>query len=245
MNKDVAIKVAKQYGEIISGFEDDKDVVIEAIKKNYFAIKKASARLRDDKDIALLVANKTYAIKYVSERLRKDYDVALASLTGGNGSAYSYLDNKYKTDPDMMAMAIRNQLIELRLKNREEYDKIVNLLDYSFLNMDDTFADVKTYDKKNSVSLVDTIMSAINRKEIDYKENKKVSLDEERLINLNSSIENDLEEKSNYSRLETKKAKEENDELLKKFKDYKEQEVMEEEQKEEVKEENSFAQLFK
>ena len=58
----------------------------------------------DDKDIVLeAVKNKGLIIKYVSKRLRNDKDVAIAALKQSTGYAM-YLEPEVKQDPEVDAI---------------------------------------------------------------------------------------------------------------------------------------------
>ncbi len=75
-------------------FKADREIVLEAVKKDTYALEYASSELKDDKELVLkaLSANDSECsgLEYTSERLRDDEDIILTAL--------EYGDKKYGTD---------------------------------------------------------------------------------------------------------------------------------------------------
>lgn len=61
--------------------KDDKDIVIEAVKNDWNAIEYASDRLKDDEDVVIeAIKNDWNAIKYSSERLKNNKKIVLDAI---------------------------------------------------------------------------------------------------------------------------------------------------------------------
>jgi hypothetical protein len=88
-DKEVVLAAVKKCGNALeyasATLRNDKDVVLAAVKKNGYVFQYASATLRNDKDVALIaVSDNIYAFPYASTKLKDDKDVVLAALTTGS-----------------------------------------------------------------------------------------------------------------------------------------------------------------
>ena len=82
----------------------DKDLMLQAVKKDGQVLYYASKEIRDDKEVVLeAVKNKWLIIKYASKRIRGDKEVALAAITQKTDAAI-YLTDEILKDPDIDAV---------------------------------------------------------------------------------------------------------------------------------------------
>ena len=77
LRKELAIKFVRRHGghtlaHFPEDLQDDKEVVLAAVKENGFALRFASDRLKDDEDIVrAAVRRNRRALRFASERLQK------------------------------------------------------------------------------------------------------------------------------------------------------------------------------
>lgn len=106
---DVAMAIAKTNGAFLRKMDSsilNKQIILEALKSNFYAEKYISDELYDDKDIVLFVVNKNgHLLWKASDRLIDDIDVVTAAV---------------KNDPDAIKFASK------RLKESQEVQNILN-----------------------------------------------------------------------------------------------------------------------
>lgn len=100
------------YGErenLITPLQNDRDVVLAALREDGFTLEHASAALRDDRAVVKVsVAKYGCAIRYASERLRADRDLVLFAMTprGFVGSALQYASWDLRADRAFLFEAV-------------------------------------------------------------------------------------------------------------------------------------------
>ena len=73
---------------------DNKEIILEAVKINGWALKYASPRLKDNKEVVMeAIKNDEFAVMFASDRLKNDRDIANECLSR-DGMTYSYLGNE-------------------------------------------------------------------------------------------------------------------------------------------------------
>lgn len=87
---------------------DNKEKIIEAIKNNeLFIFPKASDRLKDDRDVAMLaVWYDGNDLKYVSNRLQDDKEVVMTAIWSASGEPLQYASDRLKDDPEVVMAAV-------------------------------------------------------------------------------------------------------------------------------------------
>ena len=124
---------------------DDKDVVLEAVSKNRYALFYASERLRDDKEVVLeAVRYNENALDYASERLKDDKDVVLGAVKDF-GNALFYASERLKDDKEVVLEAVQRhgyalKFVSKRLKDDKEVvlqavKKYGNVLGYASMRL--------------------------------------------------------------------------------------------------------------
>ena len=127
-NKELAIKMLDYIKDFSSPvtivLEDDKDVVLEAVKNSGWALKYASKRLQDDKDVVFkAIKYNGRALKYASKRLQDDkgfileavendgraLEFAVSETVENRGSALEYATKRLQDDKDVVLVAIKNR----------------------------------------------------------------------------------------------------------------------------------------
>lgn len=105
-NRDFMIKALNDNATWVLAYASerlhaDRDLILEAVKKDGQILYYASQELRDDKEVVLTaVQNKWLIIKYASKRLRGDKDIAIAALKQ-NKNAEIYLTDEIKYEPEI------------------------------------------------------------------------------------------------------------------------------------------------
>lgn len=107
----------------ISKSKSKEDVINKIANKKLF-LWDLSKDLQDDKDVVLeAVKSDIYGLKYVSDRLRYDKDVVLIAVKC-NGLLLSLTSEKLKDDRDVVLAAIKESLLALRFASeRLQNDK--------------------------------------------------------------------------------------------------------------------------
>lgn len=92
-----AIKQSNYFTMNLRKYLDDKDVMLEAVKKDSYSLSAASDRLKDDKDIILAAVNNggIHTLSYASERLRDDKEVVLTAVIK-NPESLQYASDRLK-----------------------------------------------------------------------------------------------------------------------------------------------------
>lgn len=101
-------------------FQDDKDVVFEAVKNNGWALEYASDRLKNDEDIvleALLKNNNKNLMRFVSPELKKDKDF-IFFLVFNDIRFFTFCDKSLKNNKDFVLKVIKKGK---NIKNIEKY----------------------------------------------------------------------------------------------------------------------------
>ena len=84
--------------------QDDKEVVLEAVKISCYELKYASERLKADKEITLeAVKQNGLALEYADDSLKKNKEIVLEALKE-NVLTLKYADDSLKNDPDILAI---------------------------------------------------------------------------------------------------------------------------------------------
>ena len=94
----------------------EKEVVLAAVKKNEDALKYASPRLKDDKDIvleAIKSSSVVSALRYASPRLKDDKDVVLEAVEH-DGEALEFASPRLQDDKDIVLEAVKERKYALQ-----------------------------------------------------------------------------------------------------------------------------------
>jgi hypothetical protein len=78
---------------------NDREFVMEAVKKNVWVLPWASEKFKADREIVLEAVRKySAALKWASEELRDDKEVVLEAVRGGGWSAAQYAGDVLKEE---------------------------------------------------------------------------------------------------------------------------------------------------
>lgn len=87
-------------------YQDDREVVMQAITINPSVFQYASERLRNDKEIALKVVAKNYEmLRFLGDELKENANVFLVAITN-NYHSYRYLPESLKDNKEIMSVVI-------------------------------------------------------------------------------------------------------------------------------------------
>ena len=116
----------------------NKEIAIETVKNNGYALEKVSDELKDDKDVVLCaVKNEGLSLRFASDRLKDDKNMVLEAVRN-DGSALQYASDRLKNDKDVAITTIMynenyiiyvNDNIRKVLKEKLDSDKLSTLLD--------------------------------------------------------------------------------------------------------------------
>lgn len=118
---------------LVDLYNDDENYVIPALKKNGYAIKGVSDRLRNDKEIVLIaVQERGWALEYIPEIFKKDFDIVLAAVSA-DGRSLEYADKKFCNNEKIVTAALKNDPLAIvyagdRFKKKKE--NIINAVKY-------------------------------------------------------------------------------------------------------------------
>lgn len=111
-----------EFKDLSEGFKNDKEFVIEAVKRDYNALSFVSEKFQDDKEIALAAVKKDCrALKDVSERLRDDTNFMLEACLSDR-FAFSYASDRLTADKKFVLSLV------------EKWDNMLNLVSDQFKN---------------------------------------------------------------------------------------------------------------
>ncbi|WP_041593795.1 DUF4116 domain-containing protein [Mycoplasmopsis cynos] len=152
-DKDVVLEVMKQYGDIFLNlftlfisdemkkeFGKNRDIMLEAVKRNGYALQFASEELKKDKDVVLEAVNQVGDIflnEFTSDELKKEFgknrDIML-EVVKWNGYALEDASDELKKDKEFISKIIKiNPYIILSFIHIYGPEKIQ--LDSSLLNI--------------------------------------------------------------------------------------------------------------
>ncbi|UWV82657.1 DUF4116 domain-containing protein [Mycoplasmopsis cynos] len=135
-DKDVVLEVMKQYGDIFLNlftlfisdemkkeFGKNRDIMLEAVKRNGYALQFASEELKKDKDVVLEAVNQVGDIflnlftLFISDEMKKEFgknrDIMLEAVKR-NGYALQFASEELKKDKDVVLEAV-NQVGDIFL----------------------------------------------------------------------------------------------------------------------------------
>ncbi len=100
-------------------FRNDKEVVLEAVKKDSYALQYASDELKNDKEVVLEAVKKDgWALKYASYRLLDDKEVVLAAVEQ-DGWALQFASDSLKEDKEVVLEAVKKDSYALQYASDE------------------------------------------------------------------------------------------------------------------------------
>lgn len=98
---------AARRGQIPFGFEDDREVVLTAVRKDGRALERASIRLTEDRWVVLAaVRNDAGALLHTDDGLLRDFDLMLAAVTT-NRFAFRHASPSLKNDAEFVGEVVR------------------------------------------------------------------------------------------------------------------------------------------
>lgn len=111
MNREIALQRSKEEWDFLEKhpeWNNDKEIILEAIEENYSAFQFVSQTLKDDKDFTLKAIQKCGLIlSYVSNKFIDDKDFILKAIRF-NVSFFRYASNKLKKDHDVALETVKN-----------------------------------------------------------------------------------------------------------------------------------------
>ena len=108
-NKEVMIEEVRKNGyaldEASEELQNDKDVVIEAVRETGNALQFASDELQNDKDVVIEAVKKDgNALQFASEELQNDKEVVIEAVKT-DGNALQFASEKLQNDKDVVIVA--------------------------------------------------------------------------------------------------------------------------------------------
>ena len=115
------LHAVKNKGTMLSKFEefqDDEEIVLEAVKNDKSSIIYASSRLKDDKKFVLkAIKIDTYILRFISKRLKDDKEVVLEAIKANknkNNFILKFISNRLKDNKEIVMKAIKTNCIDLK-----------------------------------------------------------------------------------------------------------------------------------
>lgn len=126
--KDVVLNKIKKSSYFTEFEEDfilwvnDREVVIEAVKKFGAALKYTNDGLKNDKEIVLYsVKQNGYGLGFVSDLFKDDAEVVLAAIKQ-NGLVLEYASDRFKRDKKTVKIAMKHNVFALAAASEELQD---------------------------------------------------------------------------------------------------------------------------
>jgi hypothetical protein len=133
-----------------SNWSNDREFLLELLKKDGLRIRYINEDLKDDKDIALAaISNDSYAYSYISQRLQNDREVVMVAIKKDPWTMYSlhgdflkdkeivieavqrdglvliYADKKLYLDRDVLEATEKGLMNRICVKDQEGYNEIM------------------------------------------------------------------------------------------------------------------------
>lgn len=90
----------------LSAYQDDKEVVMQAVSVHPHTFQYASERLRNDKEIALRAVSSSYEmLRFLGDDLKEDADVFFVAINN-NYHSYRYLPESLKDNKEIMSVVV-------------------------------------------------------------------------------------------------------------------------------------------
>lgn len=104
-------QIRENYRRMQNCKEDDKDTMLELLKKDHFLLKYVPEKLKYDRDIVLSIVRCNYNIlENAPENIKNDREIIIKAVTS-NGTAIKYSSEELKKDREIVLIAIRNSTI--------------------------------------------------------------------------------------------------------------------------------------
>lgn len=104
MTRDMALAAVRENPpslQYLEAFNNDKGIVLEAIRRNAFALKYASDELKNNPKVILeVIRQNPFAFEYANPRFREDKQMALV-VVQRNGITLQFFSEKLKNDFDV------------------------------------------------------------------------------------------------------------------------------------------------
>ncbi len=122
-NKMVVLEAVKKRGSNLEfaseELKTDREFVLEAVKKNGWALQFANEQLRGDREVVLeAVRQNGAALQFASEQLRGDREVVLEAVNQ-HGRALEYADKKLMGDRELILEAVKKRGFNLQFASEE------------------------------------------------------------------------------------------------------------------------------
>lgn len=135
MTKQEALEKVKKYGgnlKDLSDFQNDEDVVLEALKDtNGFILEYTSDELKLSKEFILKALDEKipYIFENINDKLKSDKDIISSALKNDNScSVLGNMDSNFKIDRDMALDAVKNNCYAIKYLDEEfTHDKEIGL----------------------------------------------------------------------------------------------------------------------
>ncbi len=127
-NKNEVIEVVKRNGRSLEHasyeLQNDKELVLIAVKDNGWSLEHASDELKNDKEVVLeAVKNSGWSLKYASDELKNDKEVVLEAVKR-DGRSLRYASDDLINDKEVILEAVNQESYALEYAS-EEIKKLV------------------------------------------------------------------------------------------------------------------------
>ena len=111
-DKEVVIEAVRKSGINLGHASDrlknDREVVMEAVKQSGVILQYASDKLRDDKEVVFESVIRSATLGYASDRLKDDKNVVLEAVKR-NGASLQYASDKLRNDKEIVLESIKQE----------------------------------------------------------------------------------------------------------------------------------------
>ncbi|KAG2378497.1 hypothetical protein C9374_008136 [Naegleria lovaniensis] len=110
-DREIVLEAVKKYGSAFQyasqELRNDREVVLEAVNQNGWALQHASQELRNDREIVLKAVNQNgSALQFASQELRNDREIVLKAVNQ-NGDALLFVSQELKNDREIVLEAVK------------------------------------------------------------------------------------------------------------------------------------------
>ena len=133
-DKNIIMNNVKKYMKILyyasERLKDDRETVMFAVQSNGYALHDASTRLQDDREIVMIaIQTNTFALGRASIRLRDDKEIVMTAVQNSKW-ALKYASERLQDDKEIVMTAVQNAKLTLRYASKRLQDDkdIISLL---------------------------------------------------------------------------------------------------------------------
>lgn len=171
-DEDIKFELTRQEDEYINDIDyntldeisDDKEKMIDVLKKDGSLLRNASERLQNDRDVVLVAVKENgYALEFASDDLKNDKELVFEAINSSDeeyGSVLEYVSDDLKNNKDLVLATIKKNPCSLefasnKIKNNKEFIMEAVKIDVLALKY-------ASNDLQNDKEVIETVLANLN-----------------------------------------------------------------------------------